>query len=282
MAMADEAALRAALDLATKALQVQHGSALCTLLGDVADVIGADTASLARIDLDGHDELAILWPAARATAAPATFEAYRMTAPTHPARGALLRSVRENRPWTLPIRLSEVVGERGWRETPVCREALGSVTDQLCLPLAYSGTLVTALSLTRLGGHFTVRDGAVLVLVAPHVRAAVARTSGTSTLALRLDPAVSWVPTCFAAAGLQRPSGASAQVSGTAAVSAREREVLDLVVDGLTDAAIGRRLGLATATVSKHLHRVYVRHGLGNRAVATRWWLDRRGPGDGA
>ncbi len=60
------------------------------------------------------------------------------------------------------------------------------------------------------------------------------------------------------------------------AVTARERQVLDLVAEGLTDAAIGRRLGLATATVSKHLQRVYARHGLGNRALATRWWLERR------
>jgi DNA-binding NarL/FixJ family response regulator len=52
--------------------------------------------------------------------------------------------------------------------------------------------------------------------------------------------------------------------------------VLDLVAAGLTDAAIGRRLGLATSTVSKHLQRVYRRHHLGNRAVATLWWVERR------
>lgn len=279
MAVPHEAALRAALDLATRALQVQHSSGLGELLGDVVDVIGADTASLARLDLSGHDETAILWPSPRSTAAAGNFEAYRLTAGTHPARHALLRSVRENRPWTLPIRLSEVVTDRGWHETPVHREALGAVTDQVCLPLSYSGTVVTTLSLTRFGGHFSGRTSESLLLAAPHVRAAVARTRGTSTLAYRLDPTLCWVPACFASPGRSprpRSDGTGSPPQDGPRVSPREREVLDLVADGLTDATIARRLGLATATVSKHLHRLYVRHGLSNRAVATRWWMDHR------
>ncbi|MGI5292915.1 helix-turn-helix domain-containing protein [Nonomuraea polychroma] len=58
-------------------------------------------------------------------------------------------------------------------------------------------------------------------------------------------------------------------------VSRREREVLHLVADGLTDAQIARRLGLRPATVSKHLHRIYTRLGLRNRAEAARLWADR-------
>jgi len=39
----------------------------------------------------------------------------------------------------------------------------------------------------------------------------------------------------------------------------------------VTDAQVARRLGLRPATVSKHLHRVYARFGLRNRADATRY-----------
>jgi DNA-binding CsgD family transcriptional regulator len=313
--------LLTALELASMALPVLRGSDLSVLLGDVAQRIGADAASLARIDLAGRDETAILWPAARAASAPAAFDAYARTASTHPVRAPLLRSVRENRPWTLPIRLSEVATQIAWRGTPLRIEVLRSLTDQVCLPLSYDGTILTAISLGRSGGTFSSRECELLRLVGPHLRAALARTRGTDTLALRLVPTVAWTTACFAPGGAvpgvngavpsaargwsaespvngpaggraggpaggraEGPAGGRAEgpAGGPAeglAVSAREGQVLDLVVEGLTDAAIGRRLGLAGATVSKHLQRVYARHGLGNRALATRWWLERRDGG---
>ena len=276
--------LLTALELASRALPVLRGSELSALLGAVAQGIGADTASLARIDLAGRDETAILWPAARAASAPGAFDAYATTAGTHPVRGPLMKSVREHRPWTLPIRLSEVTTQIAWRGTPLRTEVLTSVTDQLCLPLAYDGSILTAISLGRSGGTFSSTECELLRLVAPHLRAAVARTRGTDTLALRLVPKVAWTTACFASGDVGGLAGATGRVPSAAhpwsadglAVTARERQVLDLVAEGLTDAAIGRRLGLATATVSKHLQRVYARHGLGNRALATRWWLERR------
>jgi len=280
--------LLTALELASRALPVLRGTDLSALLGAVAQGIGADTASLARIDLAGRDEMAILWPAARAASAPGAFDAYAGTAGTHPVRGPLLKSVRENRPWTLPIRLSEVATQIAWRGTPLRTEVLTSVTDQLCLPLSYDGSILTAISLGRSGGTFSSTDCELLRLVGPHLRAAVARTRGTDTLALRLVPKVAWTTACFAPREVVGFAGATGRVPSPArpwpadgpaagsAVTARERQVLDLVAEGLTDAAIGRRLGLATATVSKHLQRVYARHGLGNRALATRWWLERR------
>ena len=269
-----EPVLRAALELAEHALSVQHCADLGSLLGDVARIVGSDTASLARIDLAGQDEAAILWPPARVPNL-ATLAAYPSTAHSHPARGVLLRTVRENRPWSLPIQLAELVPTRTWHETPLCREVLDSLTDQLCLPLSYRSTTVTAISLSRLGGHFTGPSRQLLTLAAPHLRAAVARTTGSSTLTLRLAPTVEWVTTGFAtcpARSTPQRAGSDADAL-TPVVSPREQQVLDLVIEGLTDAAIARRLGIAPATVSKHLHRLYSRLGLGNRAAATRWWL---------
>lgn len=279
-----EQTLRTALEIAVRALTVETCADLPPLLGDIARYVGADTASLSRIDLVGHHEQGLVWPASRISSPARTLAAYPSVAPSHPARAVLLTSVRERRPWALPIQLAEVVPTRSWRETPLCREVVPALTDQLCLPIAYRDTTVTALSLSRLGGRFSSDAQALLTIAAPHLRAAVARTRGTSTMGLRLSPTVGWAAVSFAVADDRRQprargsdGEAPSHEAGAARpdVSAREREVLDLVVDGLTDAAIARRLGIARATVSRHLHRVYTRHGLANRAVATRWWLER-------
>jgi HD-GYP domain-containing protein (c-di-GMP phosphodiesterase class II) len=48
----------------------------------------------------------------------------------------------------------------------------------------------------------------------------------------------------------------------------RERAVLDLVAAGLTNAAIGRRLGVSAKTVNAHLEHVYAKFGVSTRASA--------------
>ena len=51
-------------------------------------------------------------------------------------------------------------------------------------------------------------------------------------------------------------------------LTAREREVLLLVREGLTNAQVARRLGIASATVAKHLEHVYARTGAAGRLQA--------------
>jgi DNA-binding NarL/FixJ family response regulator len=63
-----------------------------------------------------------------------------------------------------------------------------------------------------------------------------------------------------------------------AELTSREREVLEFVAQGLSDGQIARRLGVASATVSKHLQRIYRRHGVANRAAAIA--LINTSPGD--
>jgi DNA-binding CsgD family transcriptional regulator len=62
-----------------------------------------------------------------------------------------------------------------------------------------------------------------------------------------------------------------------AGLTGRQREVLDLVAAGLTDAAIGRRLGCRQRTVDKHLEHIYRRLGVSCRtaAVAAAWRLSQ-------
>lgn len=62
--------------------------------------------------------------------------------------------------------------------------------------------------------------------------------------------------------------GASAAVARDLHLTARQLAVLGLLADGLTAAAIGRRLGISERTVHKHLENLYARLGVGDRLAA--------------
>jgi pimeloyl-ACP methyl ester carboxylesterase/DNA-binding CsgD family transcriptional regulator len=61
---------------------------------------------------------------------------------------------------------------------------------------------------------------------------------------------------------------------GPAALTAREREVLKLVAEGLTDAQIGERLVLSPHTVHRHVANARVKLGVRSRAAAAAALLD--------
>jgi two-component system, NarL family, nitrate/nitrite response regulator NarL len=50
-------------------------------------------------------------------------------------------------------------------------------------------------------------------------------------------------------------------------LTAREREIALLVCDGLTNKQLGQRLDLTEGTVKVHLHKIYRKLGLHNRAA---------------
>jgi two-component system nitrate/nitrite response regulator NarL len=52
------------------------------------------------------------------------------------------------------------------------------------------------------------------------------------------------------------------------AVSSREREILELIADGLTAPEIGRRLHISTPTVKSHMAHLYEKLGVSERAAA--------------
>ncbi|UIJ36051.1 response regulator transcription factor [Allobranchiibius sp. GilTou73] len=61
---------------------------------------------------------------------------------------------------------------------------------------------------------------------------------------------------------------ARGQVARSAQLSAREIEVVALVADGLSNAAIGRRLFIGEATVKTHLLRAFAKLGVNDRTAA--------------
>jgi DNA-binding NarL/FixJ family response regulator len=73
----------------------------------------------------------------------------------------------------------------------------------------------------------------------------------------------------------------STRLADPAGLTCRQREILSLVGTGMTDLAIGRRLGCSPRTIDKHLEHIYRRLGVTNRTAATAVWLaDLRRPHD--
>ena len=77
------------------------------------------------------------------------------------------------------------------------------------------------------------------------------------------DPAATAAP---AAA----PSGPPAPAADAPTLTDRERDVLALVADGLSNPGIGRRLFIGEATVKSHLLRVFAKLEVSDRSSAIR------------
>jgi DNA-binding NarL/FixJ family response regulator len=73
------------------------------------------------------------------------------------------------------------------------------------------------------------------------------------------------------AAATNRPAASTGR-DEMAGISAREREVLALLAEGLTDREIGERLGISPRTVETHVGSLLSKLGVRNRAqAATRY-----------
>jgi DNA-binding NarL/FixJ family response regulator len=65
-----------------------------------------------------------------------------------------------------------------------------------------------------------------------------------------------------------RFDGGAREVATSLHLTPRELAVLGLLADGLTAAAIGRKLLITERTVHKHLERLYTKLGVGDRLAA--------------
>ena len=67
------------------------------------------------------------------------------------------------------------------------------------------------------------------------------------------------------------PGDAEPEVTG--ALTARERQIMLLAADGLTNEEMGRELGLTAKTVKNHLQNIYLKLGVHSRSGALSRWL---------
>lgn len=79
-------------------------------------------------------------------------------------------------------------------------------------------------------------------------------------------------------ATLRNPRGENAESPAAAEISPREREVLELICQGLDDNGIAKKLGLSRNTVRNHVARMYAKIGVNRRSAAV-VWARKRGVG---
>ena len=84
-----------------------------------------------------------------------------------------------------------------------------------------------------------------------------------------LSPAI--VGTVFDA--LRKTPGSPDEADGPASLTEREREIMNLISQGLTNRDIAERFVLSEKTVKNHVNRIYSKLGATNRAQATALWL---------
>lgn len=261
--------LEQVIQLAEGLVSINEFGQLQPALGRLALLVGSDTATLTQLDLSTQREVAIRWPDWSGEAT--RWQAYARLVSTHPLRKLMAA---QHPTQALPVATSDILSQRQWCEHPLRRQAMPEVTDQLSVLLARYGNAVHAITLGRQGGTFTARQHEILHRAKPFLASAVSLARRTSHQAVQICPSpMRWVP-ANSAPGVehQTGSGGPGHLVGRE-LSTREREVLDLVAEGLTDAQVARRLGLAPATVSKHLRRIYARTGAPNRAAAVRLLL---------
>ena len=241
------------------------------LLAGLAGVVGADAALWHEVDVRPPvREVAVSWPADRLS-----MDAARRAAPvlgTHPLfavfRPQLARGVAPPRIG----RLSDYASRRQWHATPLYREALTDVDDQLLLVTRARGPLVEFVSVERQGRSFRDRERDVLQAAARHVVAGLRRARSGP------HPGIATAPRPRRMLlNPQRPPDAG----GAAPLTSRQHEVLALAAEGRTDDQIARELGTSGRTVSKHLQRIYANLQVSGRvqAVDAVFGINRPPPG---
>ncbi|MFA7429848.1 MAG: response regulator transcription factor [Rhodospirillaceae bacterium] len=96
-----------------------------------------------------------------------------------------------------------------------------------------------------------------------YVPSLVADAAGTGSASARRPVAPAVTTPIYPAGG-----GNGRQAPGAAALTVRQREVLDLVIEGLSNKEIADRLTLAEATVKVHMTAILRAYGVNNRTKA--------------
>lgn len=154
------------------------------------------------------------------------------------------------------VRMSDVISRGRYHDLPIYREYFQPVGLDHVLDLGLSAARqrFRSLVLFRGGdiGDFSERDRGVLELLRPHLHAREA----LADLRRRARDAD----------GATTPKDATGDRQ--ASLTAREREILQLVGKGQTNAQIAAELWITPGTVKKHLEHVYEKLGVGGRAAA--------------
>ena len=211
------------------------------LLPALVSLVGADSALWTELDLAPG-------PGAATGSLPGRIVGYPEPLLTEETALALERHARDfpltchTRPGGdgRPIRRSDLQSMRSFRDSGIYADVAQPIgVDQMLATALKPGGLHVCISLNRAGLDFTPTAVDLLTQLRPLLTRRVARLMAGQAILARHQK-----------------------------LTAREEQVLRLVADGLTDAAIGHRLGCSPRTVDKHLEHIYRSLGVSCRTAA--------------
>lgn len=170
------------------------------------------------------------------------------------------------------VRLSDVTRLRSLWGTELFRRMHGHVEDArfpISAALYVSRSSMIFIGLHRRHRDFSDDEVAELAQMQAPLEAAMHYRTAIDAAVARLQGQT------YGPSGEQDGDDRSSPVTAlcqTYRPTQRQAEVLTLAGQGLTNGAIGRRLGITERTVRKHLGAVYEQAGTRGRAAATAWW----------
>jgi two-component system nitrate/nitrite response regulator NarL len=87
-----------------------------------------------------------------------------------------------------------------------------------------------------------------------------------------------WLPPEIVGSALERETGRRLQRELLESLTDREREVMRLVSEGLSNKDVARRLNIAEGTIKIHLHKIYEKLGIANRTALAAVAIAYRNP----
>jgi len=201
-------------------------------VASLAAVIGSELTTLSVCDLDSnHRSVVSDAPGAISARQIEVFDRYF---PEHP----LVRAHGRN-PAAVTKRISDLVPKEAFLETPLYNDYYRpiGIRHAMALPIYVDRRLLVSFVFNRASSAFGERELQLAETLRPHL------------------------------ANLYRLAGANTPVN-TAALTAREREVLEWVAAGKTNRDIAAIVGARPRTIEKHLERIYEKLGVETRTAA--------------
>lgn len=164
------------------------------------------------------------------------------------------------------VRTSDVIEPLSYHELPIYREYFRPAQIEHILDLglpARPGRTRSLLFFREIGEKdFSERDRDILEVLRPHLR----RFETHALLRRRLAEALRGSSSNSGGPLITTDDGGG-ESDVYHALTRREREIVELVAEGKTNAEIAATLWVAPSTVKKHLENVYAKTGIGRRAA---------------
>jgi two-component system nitrate/nitrite response regulator NarL len=166
--------------------------------------------------------------------------------------------------------IQEAVSHRGWRVSNLqgvraCAGMLPEIAVVFCSnglqqildDIRVTRSVIPKAKIVVVG--FQGRDDQMLLLVEQGMYASIPTSDGLSNFVSTLEQVLDHQVSCtgrLTQLVRNRIAQLSPEQNVAAALTHREREVLDLIAGGLSNKAIADRLGITTNTVKNHVHRL--------------------------